>query len=191
MSTIYASPGFKIALHHPSAGQTGLITAIFYAGQFAAFATISGRLSNYLGRRYAALTGVAVICAGAVLQTASVNVAMMVVGRIIAGAGSGIVSTAVPLYLSEVSPAEWRGMFVGLNQVGIVFGSVLSSPRLRQDTHCEVGYLSRFGSVMVTPSGRLDEEWILNGDSQSPCSLYPLSCLRAACPSFPNREYAA
>jgi MFS family permease len=49
---------------------------------------------------------------------------MMVIGRIIAGAGTSVVSTAVPLYLSEISPARRRGAFIALNQVGIVFGYV-------------------------------------------------------------------
>jgi MFS family permease len=47
---------------------------------------------------------------------------MMVIGRIIAGVGTGVVSTAVPLYLSEISPAKHRGLFVAANQVGIVSG---------------------------------------------------------------------
>lgn len=47
---------------------------------------------------------------------------MMIVGRIIAGAGTGIVSCAVPLYLSEIAPARLRGAFGAANQLGIVFG---------------------------------------------------------------------
>jgi MFS family permease len=47
---------------------------------------------------------------------------MMIIGRIIAGAGTSIVSTAVPLYLSEIAPAGRRGAIVVLNQVGIVSG---------------------------------------------------------------------
>ena len=63
-----------------------------------------------------------VLCVGAAIQTGAVHLAMMVVGRIIAGLGTGIVSTAVPLYLSEIAPAEHRGAYVAANQVGIVFG---------------------------------------------------------------------
>jgi MFS family permease len=47
---------------------------------------------------------------------------MMIIGRIIAGLGTGIVSCSVPLYLSEISPAHVRGAFVATNQLGIVFG---------------------------------------------------------------------
>lgn len=63
-----------------------------------------------------------VVVVGAAMQTAAVHLALMVVGRIIAGVGTGIVSTAVPLYLSEIAPAAQRGFYVAANQVGIVFG---------------------------------------------------------------------
>ena len=122
LSTIYVSPGFKKALNNPSSSDEGLITAIFYAGQFAGFAFLSGKINNRLGRRWAGFLGVVVLCLGAVLQTAAVHLAMMVIGRIISGVGTGIVSTAVPLYLSEIAPAEHRGLYVAGNQVGIVAG---------------------------------------------------------------------
>ncbi|KAJ9150404.1 High-affinity glucose transporter [Pleurostoma richardsiae] len=126
LSTIYVAPGFKKTLHNPSSSDTGLITAIFYAGQFVGFAFVAGPTNNKLGRRWAGFTGVTILCLGAVLQTAAYHIAMMIVGRIISGVGTGIVSTAVPLYLSEIAPAASRGLYVGANQVGIVFGIALA-----------------------------------------------------------------
>ncbi|KAH7121421.1 general substrate transporter [Dactylonectria macrodidyma] len=122
LSTIYVSPGFQNALDSPSSGDKGLITSIFYAGQFVGFAFLAGPTNNRFGRRWAGFIGVVVLCIGAVFQTAATHLAMMVVGRIIAGVGTGIVSTSVPLYLSEVAPAQHRGLYVAGNQVGIVFG---------------------------------------------------------------------
>ncbi|KAH9984185.1 general substrate transporter [Xylariaceae sp. FL0662B] len=122
LSTVYVAPGFKKTLNNPSSGEEGLITAIFYAGQFVGFAFVAGPMNNKLGRRWAGFTGVVILCLGAVLQVAAYHLAMMVIGRIIAGIGTGIVSTSVPLYLSEVAPAATRGLFVGANQVGIVSG---------------------------------------------------------------------
>ncbi|KAH8684114.1 general substrate transporter [Ilyonectria robusta] len=122
LSTIYVSPGFKKALDNPSSSDKGLITAIFYAGQFIGFAFLAGPTNNRFGRRWAGFIGVVVLCIGAVFQTAATHLAMMVVGRIIAGLGTGVVSTSVPLYLSEVAPAQHRGLYVAGNQVGIVFG---------------------------------------------------------------------
>ncbi|KAF4954493.1 hypothetical protein FSARC_12106 [Fusarium sarcochroum] len=122
LSTIYVSPGFNKALDQPSSSEKGLITAIFSAGQFASFALIAGPINNKYGRRWAGFGGVCLLCVGAAIQTGAVHLAMMVIGRIIAGVGTGVVSTAVPLYLSEISPAKHRGLYVAANQVGIVSG---------------------------------------------------------------------
>lgn len=116
------APGFKNALDNPNSAETGLITAIFYAGQFFGYGFLAGPVNNALGRRWAGFVGVIILCIGAALQAGVIHLAMMVIGRIIAGAGTGIVSCAVPLYLSEVAPAHLRGAFGAANQVGIVFG---------------------------------------------------------------------
>ena len=116
------SPGFNKALDNPSSSDKGLITSIFYAGQFAGFAFFAGPLNNRYGRRWAGFGGVCLLCVGAAIQTGSVHLAMMVIGRIVAGLGTGVVSTSVPLYLSEISPAKNGGLYVAANQVGIVSG---------------------------------------------------------------------
>lgn len=116
------SPGFKIALNNPASDSIGLITAIFSVGQLIGFAFLSGKCINKFGRRYAGILGVSILMVGAAIQTGAVHLAMMIVGRFVAGLGTGIVSTAVPLYLSEISTAEHRGLYVAINQVGIVFG---------------------------------------------------------------------
>jgi len=90
LSTIYVSPGFKQVLNFPSSGDIGLITAIFYAGQFIGFAFLAGPVNNRLGRRWAGFCGVVVLCIGAALQTAAIHLSMMVIGRIIAGLGTGV-----------------------------------------------------------------------------------------------------
>lgn len=42
--------------------------------------------------------------------------------RILGGFGIGIASAISPVYISEVSPASWRGRLVSLNQLNIVVG---------------------------------------------------------------------
>lgn len=122
LSTIFVAPGFKKALHNPSSAETGLITAIFSAGQFVGYGFLAGPTNNRFGRRWAGFLGTIVLLVGAALQAGAVHLSMMVIGRIIAGVGTGVVSTSVPLYLSEIAPARLRGAYVAANQVGIVFG---------------------------------------------------------------------
>ncbi|KAL2807711.1 general substrate transporter [Aspergillus granulosus] len=122
ISTILVAPGFKAALSNPSSSETGTITAIFYLGQFVGYGFLAGPVNNRLGRRWAGAVGVVILCVGAALQAGAVHLSTMIIGRIIAGLGTGIVSCSVPLYLSEISPAHVRGAFVATNQLGIVFG---------------------------------------------------------------------
>ncbi|GJN84220.1 hypothetical protein PLIIFM63780_007776 [Purpureocillium lilacinum] len=126
LSTVFVAPGFKDALHHPSSSETGLITAIFAVGGWLSYAALAGPVNDRLGRRWAGVAGVAVLSLGAALQAGAVHLAMMIVGRFIAGVGTSVVSTAVPLYLSEISPARHRGAILALNQTGIAFGIAIA-----------------------------------------------------------------
>lgn len=59
-------------------------------------------------------------------MTASVDIPMFVVARFIMGFGIGVLVTLVPLYQSEVSPPESRGLMVGLHGVLIGFSYALT-----------------------------------------------------------------
>lgn len=52
------------------------------------------------------------ILVGATLQTSAYQLAHLIVGRIITGFGTGIDSSTVPMYQSELSKKEWRGRLV-------------------------------------------------------------------------------
>ncbi|KAF2643703.1 general substrate transporter [Massarina eburnea CBS 473.64] len=125
MATIYIHPGFIKSLHRPSKEMTGLITSIYYVGTWLSYLFLSHPLADRFGRRIAAATGVITTAVGASIQCAAKGrggVAQMIVGRIICGFGLAIVSTSVPLYQSEISPAKHRGRYVVINHVGLVAG---------------------------------------------------------------------
>jgi sugar porter (SP) family MFS transporter len=50
----------------------------------------------------------------------------LIAGRVVVGVAIGIASFAVPLYISEISPARIRGSLVSLNQLMITIGIVVS-----------------------------------------------------------------
>ncbi|KAE8446081.1 hypothetical protein EG329_012589 [Mollisiaceae sp. DMI_Dod_QoI] len=125
LATIYVNPGFIKALHKPTASQKGLITAIYYLGTWVGYVFLSGPINDKLGRRYAALSGAVVTCVGGAVITGAHGksaLAMMIVGRIISGLGNSLISTAVPLYQSEIAPAKKRGGLVVMNHIGMVTG---------------------------------------------------------------------
>lgn len=101
LSSILVHPGWRELLHQPGPGTKGIITGIYYLGTFLSYIFVSHPLSDWLGRRYAALCGTVTLCLGALLQASShgpAALATMIAGRFICGAGVAVVSTSVPLY---------------------------------------------------------------------------------------------
>lgn len=103
LASVLVHPGFKDAIKTQDASQRGLITAVYYLGTFTSYIFFAHPAADKLGRRNAAFLGMSVTCVGQALQagaagSATEALAMIVLGRIIAGAGTGIISTSVPLY---------------------------------------------------------------------------------------------
>lgn len=71
-----------------------------------------------LGRRKTILVGATINLIGAVLQTAAQHLAMILVGRIMAGWAVGILSMSVPIYQSECAHPKKRGKTNPLSHVG-------------------------------------------------------------------------
>ncbi|KEZ44923.1 putative MFS sugar transporter [Scedosporium apiospermum] len=79
-----------------------------------------------LGRKVSIQIGAACAVLGGALQGGAANLAMFQVGRVISGLGIGILVTACPMYLSELSPPDKRGWLVGHHAIFLVFGYMLS-----------------------------------------------------------------
>jgi MFS family permease len=63
-----------------------------------------------LGRRKTIMLGAFINLVGAILQSAAQNLAMILVGRIMAGWAVGVLSMSVPIYQSECAHPKTRGM---------------------------------------------------------------------------------
>jgi MFS family permease len=59
---------------------------------------------------------------GAILQTAAQNIEMLFVGRVVGGVASGLVFGVCPMFMSEISPPEFRGRVGGLYNLNINLG---------------------------------------------------------------------
>lgn len=73
---------------------------------------INFAIGDWLGRRKMIWMAMGLIIIGAVLQTSAYSVPHLIVGRIITGFGTGIDSSTVPMYQSELCRKEWRGRIV-------------------------------------------------------------------------------
>ncbi|KAB8204889.1 general substrate transporter [Aspergillus parasiticus] len=102
-----------------------LITSLCSGGAF--FGSIlAGLTADKLGRKAAIYFGCALFTIGAVLQGAAYTIAQMAVGRVVVGFGVGSAAMVVPLYIAEVAPAKARGRLIGLNNMSITGGQVIS-----------------------------------------------------------------
>ncbi|KAF4365202.1 hypothetical protein G4B88_000361 [Cannabis sativa] len=88
-------------------------TSSLYLAGLVATLVASPVTRNY-GRRASIICGGISFFIGAVLNAFAINMAMLLVGRILLGVGIGFGNQGVPLYLSEMAPAHLRG---GLNMM--------------------------------------------------------------------------
>ncbi|RFU24186.1 hypothetical protein B7463_g12152, partial [Scytalidium lignicola] len=92
----------------------GLLNGLYAAG--GALGCIFNMWSSqYFGRKRSIQIGCAISIVGSTLMTASQNIEMLLAARHINGWGIGILVTLVPLYQSEVSPPDSRGLMVGIH----------------------------------------------------------------------------
>lgn len=88
-------------------------------------ALVSGFVTDLLGRKKAIMIGAIIWCIGCIIVSASQDIAMLIVGRIINGLCVGICSAQVPVYISELAPPRLRGRLVGAQQWAITWGIMI------------------------------------------------------------------
>ncbi|KAK4150244.1 putative sugar transporter protein [Chaetomidium leptoderma] len=104
------------------------IASTLQAGCFAA-CFVTPWLTDRWGRRWALIGTGLVTLVGVVLQTGSVDkgsLAVMYVGRFVAGLGVGAASMLTPLYVAECAPRSIRGGLTTFYQLFIVSGVMIS-----------------------------------------------------------------
>jgi len=108
----------------PRSDVQGGITASMAGGSWLA-SLCSGYISDAFGRKKAIMLGAVIWVIGCIIVSASQNIAMLIVGRIINGFCVGICSAQVPVYISELAPPSKRGRLVGAQQWAITWGIMI------------------------------------------------------------------
>ncbi|KAF2732768.1 general substrate transporter [Polyplosphaeria fusca] len=157
MTDVIQSPNFLSFFGtSPETSIIGAINSTFSGG--AVFGALMGGLTmDRFGRRMTVLIGACVNLLGAVLQCGARNLAMILVGRILAGWAVGILSMSVPVYQSECAHPRIRGLIVGITQQMIGIGFIVST---------WVGY----GSAQVPPTSAFSWRFPL-GFQAIPCIM--------------------
>ena len=66
------------------------------------------------------------MCAGSILQSSSYVVAQLLVGRIVAGIGLGVISCNTAIWQAETAPANIRGMLVACSLSFLILGQLIA-----------------------------------------------------------------
>eukprot|EP00262_Sarcandra_glabra_P005410 TRINITY_DN16987_c0_g1_i1.p1 TRINITY_DN16987_c0_g1~~TRINITY_DN16987_c0_g1_i1.p1 ORF type:complete len:518 (+),score=64.29 TRINITY_DN16987_c0_g1_i1:133-1686(+) len=103
-------------------------SSLYFAGLVSTFG--ASYLTRAKGRRASILCGATSFFLGGVVNAGAVNIAMLIIGRILLGVGIGFGNQAVPLYLSEMAPAKIRGavnqMFQLTTCLGILVANIIN-----------------------------------------------------------------
>lgn len=89
-------------------------------------AAIGGSLCDAAGRKTAILATDVVFLLGAVILYFSPSLSVVLLGRIVMGFGVAVSAIADVSYLHEISPPEWRGSIVSVNEACISLGFLLA-----------------------------------------------------------------
>lgn len=90
---------------------------------------VAGSLADRISRTRTFAIGGAIFAVGVVLECASKNLAMLIVGRCISGVGEGLFLSVVTVYLCEIAPTAIRGRMLCTLQLYIVTGVALGENR--------------------------------------------------------------
>lgn len=116
---------FRDQFNDPDDVTTGITVASYCLGCLIG-CLLSFLLGDILGRRRSIWLAMALIVVGATLQASSYTLAHLIVGRVITGFGTGIDSSTIPMYQSELAKKENRGRLVSWEiffiGIGIVTG---------------------------------------------------------------------
>lgn len=87
---------------------------------------VASWVSDAVGRKRACILALLVYCSGVALEMSATTLLQLLLGRIIGvGVAIGALSSLVPTYIAELSPAQSRGAMVTLNQLLVCIGILL------------------------------------------------------------------
>lgn len=124
-SGIIGNEHFRDTFDHPSAALEGIIVSIYNLGCFSG-CILTFIVCEKLGRRKSMWLAMAFILIGATLQTSASTAAHMMVGRFVTGIGTGIETSTVPAYQSELCTADIRGRLVSSEPLFVGVGIVIA-----------------------------------------------------------------
>ncbi|KAF2431494.1 MFS sugar transporter-like protein [Tothia fuscella] len=126
MTVILADKQF-IKYYNVDSTRSGTIAVIPWASQGIAQLFVGGTLASLMGRLWLLRAAILLISLGVVVQCVPNTYAVLLLGRLMTGMGTGCTFIATSLYVAECSPAKLRGSFVGtVTQFGYQLGTLIA-----------------------------------------------------------------
>ncbi|THX99949.1 general substrate transporter [Aureobasidium pullulans] len=126
IAEVVASDSFKASFLQENAdSRSGTVVALFKAGCFCGAFLAS--YTDPLGRRRTILLACCIFVVGGTIQTAGVIIAMLYVGRLIAGIGVGFLTMIIPIYQAELAHRKIRGKITSLQQLFNALGQIFAT----------------------------------------------------------------
>ncbi|KAK9490391.1 general substrate transporter [Lipomyces doorenjongii] len=147
MSGIIGTTQYQNMYNNPLGVLQGAITSAMAGGSFLgsiSASVLGDRVSRKIAIQYATILW----CIGAILQSSSNGVAMLIAGRLIAGLCIGLTSSLVPIYQSELAPRTIRGRVVSFQQFAITAGVLIQ-------------YLIQYGCSFLQSAAAFRLPWAL------------------------------
>ncbi|KAG4424863.1 MFS sugar transporter [Cadophora malorum] len=124
MSGVLGTQAYKRYFGGPKSYRQGGITCAMPFGSL-----VGALASSFIADKYSRRTSIQIASVfwiiGSIIQCLSINIGMLVVGRVIAGVCVGIASSICPVYQAEIAPKEIRGRVVSLQQWAITWGILI------------------------------------------------------------------
>ncbi|KAF7817746.1 sugar transport protein 10-like [Senna tora] len=100
-------------------------SSLYLAALIASF--FASMVTRSFGRKTSMFIGGIVFLIGSVINGVAMNLAMLILGRILLGVGVGFANQSVPVYLSEMAPAKIRGALNMGFQIAVTVGILLAN----------------------------------------------------------------
>jgi MFS transporter, SP family, xylose:H+ symportor len=116
-----AKPFYEVYFHLTSEALVGWANSCALLGCFAG-SLLAGPAADGLGRKKMLVIAAVMFAVSSIFTGWAHSFAAFIFWRITGGVAIGLASNVSPMYIAEISPAQWRGRLVSLNQLAIVIG---------------------------------------------------------------------
>ncbi|CDK25428.1 unnamed protein product [Kuraishia capsulata CBS 1993] len=151
MNSLYSLPQFS-GVFTLNSTTVGLYNASMWMGNILS-CLVMQPCADKLGRRPTLVVSACICLIGVVLQSASQNIAMFIVSRIVLGFGVEVAGSAAPLLVGEISPTKYRGLMLGIYFTFFQAGSLVASGVTYGTQHIQSTWAWRVPSILqIVPS---------------------------------------